>query len=97
MTVHTCCRRNRGFAISPPNGHGWERGIVRLVAQDARCFYVAYVGHGEDIEVDVMQSRWRRVRKKKRKTLQFVGSGTAAPSPQITKLTAKRVRGMGMF
>ena len=70
-----------------------DAGFQRAV----RSLLWAYVGHGEYIEVDVMRSRWGRVRKKKRKTLQFVGSGTAAPSPQITKLTAKRVRGMGMF
>ena len=40
----------------PPNGQGWERGVVRSVTQDARCSYVAYVGYGEDIKVYVKWS-----------------------------------------
>ena len=64
----------------PPNEHGWERGIFRLVAQGARCFYMyaAYAGHSDD-KVDVDRSRWRRVRKKKCKTLKIVGTVTATP------------------
>jgi len=82
----------------PPNGHGWERGVVQSVTLDARYFYVAYAADGEEVyKVDVDLSSWRRaVNTKRKKKVQCVGSGNVTPrSQQIEKLKVKRADGMG--